>query len=201
MVTPQQDHESIARQIGANSLLAIRASTGLSQTQFAAIIGLSDRALRRYERGERELPQAARLAIIQVFKIDPLAGDRLAAALGLGAAELSSGAMTQTGVEEDFWAELRQEVPKLRKQHYSPLGQLLLKARDCAFLSATIYFGAKHVALGLGLPFGFEINGTDWVFLGAFVVIMLLFSSVVAELPVLKGASHLLTMVRRRSAR
>lgn len=88
MVTPQQDHESIARQIGANSLLAIRASTGLSQTQFAAIIGLSDRALRRYERGERELPQAARLAIIQLFKIDPLGGDQLAAEVGLGDADL-----------------------------------------------------------------------------------------------------------------
>lgn len=80
MATPQEDHESIARRVGAANLQAIRASTGLSQAQFAAAIGLSDRALRRYERGERELPQAARLAIIQVYKIDPLASDQLAAA-------------------------------------------------------------------------------------------------------------------------
>mgnify|MGYP001388508068 CR=1 FL=1 len=88
MATPQEDHESIARRVGAANLLAIRASTGLSQAQFAAAIGLSDRALRRYERGERELPQAARLAIIQLFKIDPLGGDQLAAEVGLGDADL-----------------------------------------------------------------------------------------------------------------
>lgn len=152
MATPQEDHESIARRVGAANLQAIRASTGLSQAQFAAAIGLSDRALRRYERGERELPQAARLAIIQVYKIDPLASDQLAAAVGLGDADLSPSATAETAVEESFWVKLRREGLESRERNYSPLAQHLLKARDYAFLSATLYFAAKHVALGLGLP-------------------------------------------------
>ncbi|AXT44464.1 hypothetical protein D1821_18450 (plasmid) [Phaeobacter inhibens] len=59
-----------------------------------------------------------------------------------------------------------------------------------------MYFAAKHIALAFDLPFGFEINGIDWVFLGAFLVIVLLFSSVVAELPLLKIVRHLLTSVK-----
>lgn len=200
MATPQEDHESIARRVGAANLLAIRASTGLSQAQFATAIGLSDRALRRYERGERELPQAARLAIIQVFKIDPLASDQLAAAIGLDGAELSPSATAETGVEESFWVKLRREGLESRERNYSPLGQHLLKARDYAFLSATLYFAAKHIALGLGLPFGFGVNGTDWAFIGAFCVIVLFLFSVVAELPVLKAARHILTGGRGRRA-
>ncbi|MBL3566930.1 helix-turn-helix transcriptional regulator [Rhodovulum sulfidophilum] len=200
MATPQEDHESIARRVGADNLQAIRASTGLSQAQFAAAIGLSDRALRRYERGERELPQAARLAIIQVYKIDPLASDQLAAAVGLGDADLSPGATAETAVEESFWVKLRREGLEFREQNYSPLGQRLLKVRDYAFFSATMYFDAKHVALELGLPFGFVINGTDWAFIGAFCVIALFLFSVVAELPVLKVASHILTGGRGRRA-
>ncbi|WP_282052744.1 helix-turn-helix domain-containing protein [Phaeobacter inhibens] len=196
MATPQEDHESIARQIGSANLLDLRASTGLSQAQFAAVIGLSDRALRRYERGERELPQAMRVAIIKAFKIDPLASDQLALELGLGGAKLSPSATTRTGMQGDFWVELKREGQDFREQNYSPLGQLFLKTRDCAYLSATMYFAAKHIALAFDLPFGFEINGIDWVFLGAFLVIVLLFSSVVAELPLLKIVRHLLTSVK-----
>ena len=200
MATPQEDHESIARRVGAANLQAIRASTGLSQAQFAAAIGLSDRALRRYERGERELPQAARLAIIQVYKIDPLASDQLAAAVGLGDAELSPSATADTEVEEDFWVKLRREGLEFREQCYSPLGQRLLKVRDYAFFSAAVYFAAKQVALEFDLPLGFEINGIDWMFIGSFFVIALFLFSVVAELPVLKAARHILTGNRGRRA-
>ena len=81
MASSDKHYESIARQIGATNLLALRMSSGMSQSHFATVIGLSDRALRRYERGERELPLTTRLAIIQAFKIDPLASDQLAAEL------------------------------------------------------------------------------------------------------------------------
>ncbi|ETA51209.1 hypothetical protein [Ponticoccus alexandrii] len=99
-------------------------------------------------------------------------------------------------MEEDFWVKLRREGLEFRERNYSPLGQHLLKARDYAFLSATLYFAAKHVALGLGLPFGFGVNGTDWAFIGAFCVIVLFLFSVVAELPVLKAARYFLTSIK-----
>lgn len=197
---PHEDHESIAQRVAAANLLAIRASTGLSQAQFAAAVGFSDRALRRYEHGERQLPQTARLAIIQLFKIDPLSGDQLAAAVGLGDAKLFPGAKAETGVEEGFWVKLRREGLEFREQCYSPLGQRLLKVRDYTFFSAAVYFASKQVALELDLPLGLEINGIDWMFLGSFFVIALFLFSVVGELPLLKVARYLLTGDKARRA-
>tara|TARA_B100001765_G_C19363475_1_gene275776 strand:+ start:92 stop:319 length:228 start_codon:yes stop_codon:yes gene_type:complete len=69
-----------------------------------------------------------------------------------------------------------------------------------AFFSAAVYFTAKQVALELDLPLGIEINGIDWMFLGSFFVIALFLFSVVAELPLLKVARHILTGDRGRRA-
>ncbi|MFP7675812.1 helix-turn-helix domain-containing protein [Marivita sp. S0852] len=198
---PSQDHyKSIARQVGAVNLLALRRSKGMSQSHLATAIGLSDRALRRYERGERELPQAARLAIIKAFKVDPLASNQLAVELGLGDTDVSPAAQSQTTKDEGFWKTMRREGQEFREQHYSPLGQLFLKIRDHAYASATMYFAAENITFSLGIPFGFEINGIDWMFLGAFAVIVLLFSSFVAELPILKVAQHVIRSIRARVA-
>lgn len=199
MAGPDKDHESIARQVGAANLRALRTSTKLSQADFAAIIGLSDRALRRYERGERELPQATRIAIIHSYKIDPLSGHQLAAELGIDNAALFPDERTQTA-PENFWVALRREGQKFRTQNYSPLGQRLLKVRDYVFLSATLYFTTKQITSAFGLPFGIEIDGIDWMFLGVSVVILALLSSVVAELPVLKIFKQLLWLRQFRRA-
>tara|TARA_R110002049_G_scaffold258601_3_gene434347 strand:- start:903 stop:1424 length:522 start_codon:yes stop_codon:yes gene_type:complete len=170
----------------------------MSQSHFATTIGLSDRALRRYERGERELPQSKRLAIIKVFKVDPLASDQLVAELGFGDTDVSPAAQSQMTKDEGFWKTMRREGQEFREQHYSPLGQLFLKIRDHAYVSATMYFAAENITFSLGIPFGFKINGTDWMFLGAFAVIVLLFSSFVAELPILKVARHVIRSIRTR---
>ena len=161
MASSEKHYGSIARQIGAANLLALRMSSGLSQSHFAAAIGLSDRALRRYERGERELPLTIRLAIIHEFKIDPLASDQLAAELGLGTTDLLPGAGEWKTKDESFWKTLRRESQDLRKRNYSPLGQRFLKIRDDAYVCATVYFAATNIAWAFGLPFGFEINGID----------------------------------------
>lgn len=192
MANSDKHYESIARQIGAANLLALRTSTGMSQPHFATVIGLSDRALRRYERGERELPQRTRLAIIQAFKIDPLASDQLAAELGFAATDLSSRPIGQKTKDGNFWKSLRRESQDFRKRNYSPLGQLFLKIRDEVYFCATIYFMMQNIALAFDLPFGFEINGINWMFLGSFGVILLLLPSVVAELPILKTSQYIL---------
>ncbi|MBQ2262449.1 MAG: helix-turn-helix transcriptional regulator [Loktanella sp.] len=170
----------------------------MSQSHFATVIGLSDRALRRYERGERELPQKTRLAIIHEFKIDPLASDQLAEELGFEAKDLLHDAKGRKAKDKGFWKTLRRESQGLRKRNYSPLGQLFLKIRDEVYFCATMYFMMQNIALALELPFGFEINGIDWMFLGSFVVILLLLPSVVAELPVLKAAQYALRSTRAR---
>ncbi|MBU2888230.1 helix-turn-helix domain-containing protein [Celeribacter halophilus] len=198
MANSDKHYESIARQIGAANLLALRTSTGMSQPHFAAVIGLSDRALRRYERGERELPQRTRLAIIQAFKIDPLASDQLAAELGFAATDLSSRPIGQKTKDGNFWKSLRRESQDFRKRNYSPLGQLFLKIRDEVYFCATIYFMMQNIALAFNLPFGFEINGVDWMFLGSFGVILLLLPSVVAELPILKASQYILRNSKAR---
>jgi|TARA_R110002049_G_scaffold235512_4_gene408791 transcriptional regulator with XRE-family HTH domain len=198
LASSDKHYESIAREIGAANLLALRTSTGMSQSHFATVIGLSDRALRRYERGERELPLTTRLAIIQAFKIDPLASNQLAAELGLEAADLSPGTTWRKTRDEGFWRTLRRESQGRRKRNYSPLGQLFLKIRDDVYFCATIYFMMQNIALAFDLPFGFEINGIDWMFLGSFVVVLLLLPSVVAELPILKASQYILRSTKAR---
>nr|WP_255471639.1 helix-turn-helix transcriptional regulator [Poseidonocella sp. HB161398] len=197
MPAEPEDHDSIARQVGAASLRALREDTGMSQSQLAEALDLSERALRRYERGERALPLRTRIAFIQRFRVDPLPGGALAARLGLGSADLSPVPHARTAAAESFWKGLRHEGREFRLRNYSPVGQVALKIRDCAYLAATTYFTMKHVALALGLPSGFESGGTDWIFLASAGVILLLFSSFTAELPLLKIARHLL---KRKSA-
>ncbi len=94
---------------------------------------------------------------------------------------------------------MRRESQDLRKQHYSALGQILLKIRDNTYASATMYFAVKNIALSFGIPFGFEINGIDWMFVGSFILIALLFSSVVADLPLLKAAQYVLRSMKAHS--
>jgi len=52
-------------------LQAVRATTGLSQGEFAASLGLSLRAYANYERGEREMAVAVFRALFEVHGIDP----------------------------------------------------------------------------------------------------------------------------------
>lgn len=199
MTKSDKHYESIARQIGAANLLALRTSTGMSQSHFAKVIGLSERALRRYERGERELPLVTRIAIIQAFKIDPLASNQIAAELGFADTDISPCAQSRTTKDEGFWKTMRRESQDLREQHYSALGQILLKIRDNTYASATMYFAVENIALSFGIPFGFEINGIDWMFVGSFILIVLLFSSVVADLPLLKAAQYVLRSMKAHS--
>lgn len=56
--------------IGAR-IAAVRASTGLSQSAFAASLALSPRAFANYERGEREMPVVLFRALLDVHGIDP----------------------------------------------------------------------------------------------------------------------------------
>ena len=56
----------------------------------------------------------------------------------------------------------------------------------------------QNIALAFDLPFGFEVHGVDWMFLGSFGVILLLLPSVVAELPILKASQYLLRNTKER---
>ena len=53
-------------------LVAVRATTGLSQGGFATSLGLSSRAYANYERGEREMPVALFRALYETYGIDPV---------------------------------------------------------------------------------------------------------------------------------
>lgn len=56
----------------ASRLLRIRKDAGVSQAECAEVIGVTERAYRNYELGERELPLNAAKAIIKEFSIDPM---------------------------------------------------------------------------------------------------------------------------------
>ncbi|MBL3572839.1 helix-turn-helix domain-containing protein [Rhodovulum sulfidophilum] len=185
----------ISAQSGERSrrtILGSTPTTRLSQAQFAAAIGLSERALRRYERGERELPQATRLAVIERFKFDPLSTE-------VGAAKVMLSPMATAAIREprDFWVSLRHEQKVFREKNYTRLGQIILTWRDHAYFTATTYFAMKHLSLALDIPFGIEVHGIDWMLLASAATILLLISSVVAEMPVFKVARHFLRMGKR----
>ena len=56
----------------AQRLLAVRASTGLSQQAFADALGVSLRAEQNYERGNRKVPAEILLTLAHRFGVDPL---------------------------------------------------------------------------------------------------------------------------------
>jgi len=56
--------------LGDINVRAIRNKTGLSQSQFALLIGVSVRTLQNWEQGRRT-PQGPALALLKVFKNDP----------------------------------------------------------------------------------------------------------------------------------
>ncbi|MEY8829643.1 helix-turn-helix domain-containing protein [Sedimentitalea sp. XS_ASV28] len=103
------DYERIVREVGAVRLRAIRAEAGQSQAEFAERLGLGVKTYGNYERQQRELPQSARLAIIDQTDMDPLPTEALHAALrgiALPAPEAQVG-LNPNGAA--FWANLRAE--------------------------------------------------------------------------------------------
>ena len=56
--------------LGSVDVPAIRKKTGLSQQQFALLIGVSVRTLQNWEQGRRT-PQGPALALLKIFKNDP----------------------------------------------------------------------------------------------------------------------------------
>lgn len=62
---------AINAQIGRR-LAAVRAKEGLIQTEFAERLGITSRAYINYERGEREIPAALLISLLNAFGVDPL---------------------------------------------------------------------------------------------------------------------------------
>lgn len=53
-------------------IAAVRATSGLSQSDFAESLHLSPRAYANYERGEREMPVALFKSLCESYRIDPV---------------------------------------------------------------------------------------------------------------------------------
>jgi hypothetical protein len=96
------------------------------------------------------------------------------------------------GQELSFWANLREECRALRTASYSRPARFILAVRDRSYLAATLYFTLKTIAVAAEVPFGIEVNGIDWLFLASLFVILMLFVSIVSELPAAKIARHLM---------
>lgn len=66
-LSTQESNVAIGQRIAA-----VRASSGLSQNEFAESLGLSPRAYANYERGEREMPVALFKSLCESYRIDPV---------------------------------------------------------------------------------------------------------------------------------
>ncbi len=90
-----------------------------------------------------------------------------------------------------YWAKTRQECRAFRAKNYTKPARILMTLRDHVYMTATFYFALKTVAVALSVPFGVEIGGIDYAFVGSFVLICVLFVSVLQDLPLVKMAGHL----------
>lgn len=64
--------------VGSFPLVRAREKAGLTQTQFAALLGVSVRSLQDWEQGRRELSTAAK-TLIKIAELDPTVLKRIAA--------------------------------------------------------------------------------------------------------------------------
>ncbi len=183
MTKGKDQYRRMISRAGARMLETIRNETGDSTTVFSLKIGLSDKGYRNYEKGERQLPQAKRLAIIDVTGKDPLPTEVLVA-------ELKPETMDQTKLS--FWEQQRGEFKARREENYTRLGQKVLCIRDWISQIASYYVLVENIAYIFDQPFGFEINGIDWLYVISFLSVPLLFMSLLPEMPLIKLALHLL---------
>lgn len=184
------DPDRILRRIAAERLALIRRKAGLSQHGFASRIDLSAKGYRNYEQGRRELPQSARLRILDQFGQDPVTSADLRAALGSDRGDSSAGPERA----RSFLAELRAGCRAFRDRSFSRPARVMLALRDNSFVAATAYFTLKTIAVRLDIPFGVEVNGVDWALLASLLVILM-----ISEIPATKIARHLRTTHSRSS--
>lgn len=64
--------------VGSYPIVRAREKSGLSQSQFAALLGVSVRTLQEWEQGRRE-PSAAARTLIKVVELDPRILKKIAA--------------------------------------------------------------------------------------------------------------------------
>ena len=186
------DCERIVREIGATRLRAIRAQAGQSQAEFAERLGLGVKTYGNYERQHRELPQSARLAIIDQTDLDPLPTEALHGALCGFLVPAPETKPVPCADGASFWATLRAECRAFRKQTYSKPARVMLFLRDHPYVAATVYLSLENLAGMADIPFGIEVSGVDWALLASCVVIMMLSIPVISEFPATKVARHLL---------
>lgn len=186
------DYERIVREVGATRLRAIRAELGQSQAEFAGSVSLGVKTYGNYERQQRELPQSARVAIMDRTDMDPLPAEALYAALRGEPMSTPGTRRVESPEGSSFWANLRSECRAFREQTYSKPARVMLFLRDHVYVAATTYFTLKNLAVMADIPFGVEVNGVDWALLASFVVMMMLFIPVISDFPAAKVARHLL---------
>lgn len=192
MSRQRADYERIVRTVGAMRLRAIRAQVGQSQAEFAERLNLGVKTYGNYERQQRELPQSARLAIIDQTDMDPLPTEAFHAALRGVLVPAPATKLVPRANSASFWATLRIECRAFRERSYSNPARVMLFLRDHLYVAATAYFSLKNFAVMADIPFGIEVNGIDWALLASFVVIMMLFIPVISDFPATKVARHVL---------
>lgn len=192
MALSDAEVKMIVRAVGSSRLKSLRLSHGLSQVDMAAKIGVSEKSYRNYELGHRDLPQSTRLKVIWEFQVDLTPTEQLFNELVLPQAFDSAESKRPSKYGREFWKNLRAECCLHRKIRYSRPAQNLLHYRDQLYFIAIVYFTMKYFSVQLGLPFGVEINGIDWVFIGSALILVLLPISILPEFPLFKIAQHYL---------
>ncbi len=178
--------DQIVRLIGARCLKELMDSENISQRKLASRIGISPKTLRNYLRGDHSLSQFVRVRVIQEFGRDPVPKEQIYEALNLQVpfSEESSGRKTVSN--QVLLTSLRMHSTAFRGNNFSKPAQFLLRRRDDVYMFSAFYCGLDLFSRKVGIPFGFEINGVDWVLFSSFVMMIMLLPSIIIELPISK---------------
>lgn len=178
----------VSRTKTAEKLKSERKKRGLTQKEFADLLGIVPRCLRRYESGERDLPLSARIKGIVRIGVDFSPSNSLFKIAELSVSEDLEGKVVQSRRVGSRRLNMRAEVHAFRQSNFSWVAQSLMHWRDLAVLLIISY--AVGTCLSIKFPL-FHAGGSyvaSEIDLYLFLSFPFLAVTMLYELPLLKMA-------------
>ncbi len=179
----------VSRAKTAEKLKSERKKRGLTQKEFADLLGICAKSLRRYERGERNLSLSARLKGILRLGVDLSPSISLFKISELSTLEYhkcSTSYSTNVGVR---LLELRAESRAFRRSNFSWLARKLMNLRDLALIFISGYITSLCISIKVPLFHSASIYAAGWVDLFFVCTAPLLVCTMLVEIPFTKVLS------------
>ena len=186
----------ISRAKTAEKLKSERKKRGLTQREFAGLLGIVPRCLRRYESGERDLPLSARIKGVEQFRVDFSPSNNLFKISALSISEDLDDSAVQPRHVGTRRLEMSADSRAFRLSNFSLFAQNLMHYRDLVLLLISGYI----IGTWLSIDFPLFHAGGDYVASDIDLYLIFIFPFLVGtmlyELPLLKIAVRCIERVR-----